>query len=81
MANDLERYNYFLREGSRTLNDIKQFLKMVLMYFFDTEVKKGYAKAVSAVSASESSIISLVKSLCLIHGLHGYPADNRGKSY
>ena len=80
MANNLQR---FQQERSLALNDIKQFSLMVLEFLSDMEGKKGYEHVVNAVSASKSSVISLVKSLCLIHGLYGYPADsdNTGKSY
>jgi hypothetical protein len=77
-----ERYKRFLDERSNILEEIKQFLMMVLDYFFDLEQKLGYEFVVQAVEKNLSSVESLIKSLCLIHGLYGYPADtdNRGKS-
>jgi hypothetical protein len=79
MENNPSGYKYFLLERSRILNDIQQFLMMVLQYFSDMEDEMGEEQVVTR----NGKIKPLIKSLCLIEGLYGYPADNdiTGKSY
>jgi hypothetical protein len=69
------RYKAFLKERRKILEDIKQFLNMVLTYFSFLETKWGGCESVVSAINIES-MKSLIKSLCLIHGLYGYPADN-----
>ena len=67
-----KRYTNFLKERKCILEDIKQFLEMVLIYFGMMENKWGHDRV---VNANEKSVKLLMKSLCLIHALYGYPAD------
>lgn len=77
-----ELYEMFLKERGNVLEEIKQFLMMVLDYFFDMEQKLGLELVVAIIKENLSSLKSLIKSLCLIHGLYGYPAetDKPGKN-
>jgi hypothetical protein len=81
-ATEKELYELFLKERSDILEEIEEFLAMVLNYFFDLEQKLGLESVVTAVEKNLISVNSLIKSLCLIHGLYGYPAeiDKPGKS-
>jgi hypothetical protein len=75
---DSEEHNWFqafLRERSRILEDIREFLRAVLLYCLDME--DDFQRD---VIASENLVSSLIESLCLIHGLYGYPAESNRSS-
>ena len=63
-------YNHFQVERRKVYNDIGQFLMMTLTYFEDMEKKRHFRPDVIA-----ANLQGLIKSLCLLHALHGYPAD------
>ena len=68
-----EEYNEFIAERGGVLNDIQQFLQMILAYFEDMEEKRGFAPD-NIVTAQNLQL--LVKSLRLLHALYGYPEKN-----
>ena len=70
MDND-EEYGEFTEERGKALNDIEQFLQMILAYFEDMEEKRGFKK-----DAIVKELQPLIKSLCLLHALYGYPKKN-----
>ena len=61
-------YEVFLDERSSILNDIKQFLHIVLS--FQQESIK-----LAGVSLPGEDVQKFIKSLCLIHALYGYPGE------
>jgi hypothetical protein len=72
----------FRKERGTILLDIKKFLCVVMEYFMEMVNKEGFR--MKAVIATESAYF-LIKSLCQIHALYGYPADSSktstGKNY
>jgi hypothetical protein len=64
------RFPDFVGERSKILEDIRQFLQVVLLYCLDMEDTWKFSRDVIATKNLEV----LVESLCLIHGLYGYPA-------
>ncbi|CAB4044196.1 Hypothetical predicted protein, partial [Paramuricea clavata] len=50
-----ELYEMFLKERSDILEEIEEFLNMVLYYFFDLEQKLGLESVVTAVKENLSS--------------------------
>lgn len=67
---DRNEYRDFNMERNRVFNDIKQFLMMTLTYFEVMEEEQNFVPSVIA-----ANLRSLIKSLCLLHALHGYPAN------
>ncbi|CAB4044774.1 Hypothetical predicted protein, partial [Paramuricea clavata] len=72
-----QRFEWFLKERSEIHKDIEAFLLMVLEYCLKMEelAKKRYTINVYADKMSDN-LISLLKSLCFIHALYGYPQAN-----
>jgi hypothetical protein len=80
----LQRFEWFLKERSEIHKDIEAFLLMVLEYCLKMEelAEKRETENVYATTTS-ISLISLLKSLCFIHALYGYPqanSDETGKN-
>ena len=69
----MDEYNLFQVERGEVYNDIGQFLMMTLTYFEDMETTKHWHPDVIA-----ANLQGLIKSLCLVHALHGYPAHPKG---
>ena len=66
-------YGVFLDERSLILRDIKGFLNLVLHFQHEYEKR---AKPPSLNNAED--VRKLIKSLCLIHALYGYPGNEEG---
>ena len=64
-------FGNFLKERGEVLKDIKQFLFMIFRYLVQME-KNGFKPEFFVTE----TVCSLLKSLCLIHGLYGYPELN-----
>ena len=69
--------NEFLKERGRVVNDIEQFLQMILVYFEDMEEKKEINPEFAPNEiVTAPNLQLLIKSLRLLHALYGYPARN-----
>ena len=66
-----EQFQFFLKERNQILQDIEQFLFTTFRYFLMME-NEEYRTPLFATE----TVGSLIKSLCLIHGLYGYPGPN-----
>jgi hypothetical protein len=65
-----DEFQDFLKERSEILRDIEQFLFMTFRYF--SKMGNRY----DPKSFATETVRSLIQSLCLIHGLYGYPERN-----
>ena len=70
MERTKDNFKGFLKQRNAIIKDIEQFLLMMCKYFSDWE------KCLDPASFITETVCSLIKSLCLIHGLYGYPALN-----
>ena len=70
-----DNFKDFLKERSEILKDIKQFLFMIFRYFVQME-KDNFEPEFFVTE----TVCSLLKSLCLIHGLYGYPELNSSEN-
>jgi hypothetical protein len=75
-SEEQNRFRNFLIERTRILQDIRQFLRAVLLYFLDMEDNMNFQRDVIATKNASS----LIESLCLIHGLYCYPAESNRSS-
>ena len=66
-------YETFRVERSLILKNIKEFLNLVLHFQHEYEKR---AKPPSLNNAGD--VRKLIKSLCLIHALYGYPGNEEG---
>jgi hypothetical protein len=76
---ELEEHDWFhdfLEERGAILEDIREFLRAVLLYCLDMEDNLDFKPNVIA----NENLVSLIESLCLIHGLYGYPALNANRA-
>ena len=74
-----DKFPKFLDERNEVLNDVKQFLLAVLSWCRKTvEITEERGKDARLVITDRISqnLPSVVKSLSLLHGLHGYPDCN-----
>ena len=68
-------FEEFLEERSEILKDIEQFLFMVFKYFSQMEEDFAQSDFKHHFFITEN-VCSLIESLCVIHGLYGYPGHN-----
>ena len=66
-------YDEFLLERKLILQNIKEFLYLVLNFQHESDKR---AKPSSLNNAED--VRKLIKSLCLIHALYGYPGEEKG---
>ncbi|CAB4037641.1 Hypothetical predicted protein, partial [Paramuricea clavata] len=71
-AEERNLFQDFLTDRSTILEDIREFLSVVLMYCLNMEDELDCPRDVIATK----NVSSLIESLCLIHGLYGYPAKS-----
>ena len=67
--NPEDEFQDFLKERNEILKDIEQFLFMTFRYF--SKMGNSY----DPKSFATETVRSLIHSLCLMHGLYGYPAE------
>jgi hypothetical protein len=76
----------FTHQRMQIHNDIEQFLLEVLYFcvdYMEKQIKtdKWEIDEKEVATKISKNLESLIKSLCLIHGLYGYPSSNKtGKS-
>ncbi|XP_028399249.1 uncharacterized protein LOC114522705 [Dendronephthya gigantea] len=70
------KFNKFLLERSKILDDIKQFLNMVLTFLSQFPHGKWKKIKKSKGFKVQESLAKLMESLCFMHALYGYPKSN-----
>ena len=68
------KYAYFLEERCKILDDIEEFLRMILLFFISMEL--DLKKSRENIS---QNLRRIVKSLYVLHGLYGFPGSDSAK--
>ena len=74
-------FHEFLRHRNSIHGEIDEFLYVLLRHFIYLEDKDDGLKQEQIASGISKTFPSLIKSLCQIHSLYGYPATTKAKYF